>query len=201
MAYITLEEAQALSNRSCLESWDEMIRILTEHGMEKVIARIGKPPKIVWKTMRSSLTSGVYYFPTIDHPKNNYNNVDIPWDDRIEMNIKYLNSKDAIQFAWNTTKHELGHCLNYRMNKRTGHDAAFKAIVTAIGGNPSTYHNYEDSEIIGTIKSLPRTEFTCTCGNHFSLTPIKIKRAKEGKYLCGKCNKNLSFLFNEQFTF
>lgn len=140
--------------------------------------------------MRSSLTSGVYYFPTIDHPKNDYDKVDIPWDDRIEMNIKYLSSKDAIKFAWNTTKHELGHCLNYRINERTDHDAAFKAIVTAIGGIPSTYHNYDDSEIIKTSK------FHCTCGTHFSLTPNEVRIAKKGEYVCKNCGKNLKYLFN-----
>lgn len=196
MAYITLEEAQALANRSCQESWDEMIRILTEHGLEKIIARIGKPPKIEWRKMRSSRVAGYYHFPKLCHPGSTSYRFPLPWDDRIELNIKYLDSKDAIQFIWNTTKHELGHCLNYRINKRQNHDASFRAIVTAIGGDPSTYHNYEDSEVKGVAKKQKRTELHCTCGAHFYFTPIRMKRAAQGQYRCRKCGQNLAVLFD-----
>jgi predicted SprT family Zn-dependent metalloprotease len=110
------------------------------------------------------------------------------------MNIKYLDSKDAIKFIWNTTKHELGHCLNYRINKRTGHDASFKAIVTAIGGDPSTYHDYEDSEIVSSSKRQPKTEVKCKCGAIFHLSPTRMKRAKLGVYTCSKCKENLKNL-------
>jgi predicted SprT family Zn-dependent metalloprotease len=195
MAYITLEEAQALANRSCQESWDEMIRILTEQGLEKVVTRIGKAPKIEWRRMKSSMIAGYYHFPTIPHPGKVYNLSYPPrWDDRIEMNTKYLDSKDAIQFIWDTTKHELGHCLNYRINKRKNHDAAFRAIVTAIGGDPSTYHNYEDSEVGKPPKRQSRTEVKCKCGVVFQLTPIRMKRAAEGIYTCRKCKENLKNL-------
>lgn len=194
MAYITLEEAKALANRSCQESWDEMIRILTEHGLEKVVARIGKPPRIEWRKMKSSRVAGYYHFPYIAHPGRTYYQWQIPWDDRIEMNIKYLDSKDAVQFIWNTTKHELGHCLNYRINKRRNHDAAFRAIVTAIGGDPSTYHNYEDSEVGKPPKRQARTEVKCKCGAVFYLTPVRMRRAKTGVYTCRKCKENLKNL-------
>lgn len=195
MAYITLEEAQALANRSCQESWDEMIRILTEQGLEKVVTRLGKMPRIEWRRMKSSRVAGYYHFPHIPHPGKVYNMAFPPrWDDRIEMNIKYLDSKDAIQFIWDTTKHELGHCLNYRINKRRNHDAAFRAIVTAIGGDPSTYHNYEDSEVGKTPKRHSRTEVKCKCGTVYYLTPIRMKRAKLGIYTCRKCNENLKNL-------
>lgn len=196
MAYITLEEAQALANRSCQESWDEMIRILTEQGLEKIVVRIGKPPRIEWQKMKSSRVAGYYHFPYIPHPGRTYYTWTPPWDDRIEMNIKYFDSKDAIQFIWNTTKHELGHCLNYRINKRRNHDASFRAIVRAIGGDPSTYHNYEDSEIKGRTKRQTRTELHCTCGAHFFLTPIRMKRAGQGQYRCRKCGQNLAVLFD-----
>lgn len=197
MAYITLEEAQALANRSCQESWDEMIRILTEQGLEKVVTRLGKMPRIEWRRMKSSRIAGYYHFPRIPHPGKVYNMTFPPqWDDRIEMNIKYLDSKDVIQFIWDTTKHELGHCLNYRINKRRNHDAAFRAIVTAIGGDPSTYHNYEDSEVGKLPKRQARTEVHCTCGTHFYLTPIRMKRAVQGQYRCRKCGQNLAVLFN-----
>ena len=195
MAYITLEEAQALADRSCQESWDEMIRILTEQGLDKVVTRIGKAPKIEWRRMKSSRVAGYYHFPHIPHPGKVYNLSFPPrWDDRIEMNIKYLDSKDAIQFIWDTTKHELGHCLNYRINKRRNHDAAFRAIVTAIGGDPSTYHNYEDSEVGKPPKRQTRTEVRCKCGEVFHLTPTRMKRAKLGVYTCRKCKENLKNL-------
>ena len=194
MAYITLEEAQALANRSCQESWDEMIRILTEHGLEKVVARIGKAPKIEWRRMKSSRIAGYYHFPHIPHPGKEYSAWSPRWDDRIEMNIKYLDSKDAIEFIWDTTKHELGHCLNYRINKRRNHDAAFRAIVRAIGGDPSTYHNYEDSEVGKPPKRQPRTEVKCKCGAVFYLTPTRMRRAKTGVYFCRKCKENLKNL-------
>lgn len=194
MAYITLEEAQALANRSCQESWDEMIRILTEQGLEKVVARIGKAPKIEWRRMKSSRVAGYYHFPHIPHPGKVYSSWTPRWDDRIEMNIKYLDSKDAIQFIWNTTKHEIGHCINYRMNKRRNHDASFRAIVRAIGGDPSTYHNYEVGEVGKTPKRHPRTEVRCKCGVVFYLTPIRMRRAKTGVYTCRKCKENLKNL-------
>ena len=195
MAYITLEEAQALANRSCQESWDEMIRILTEQGLEKVVTRLGKMPRIEWRRMKSSRIAGYYHFPHIPHPGKVYNMAFPPrWDDRIEMNIKYLDSKDAIQFIWDTTKHELGHCLNYRINKRRNHDAAFRAIVTAIGGDPSTYHNYEDSAIGKPPKRQARTEVKCKCGAVFYLTPVRMRRAKTGVYTCRKCKENLKNL-------
>ena len=60
MAYITLEEAQTLANRSCQESWDEMIRILTEQGLKKIVVRIGKAPRIEWRQMKSSRVAGYY---------------------------------------------------------------------------------------------------------------------------------------------
>ena len=196
MAYITLEEAQALANRSCQESWDEMIRILTEQGLGKIVTRLGKMPRIEWRRMKSSRVAGYYHFPHIPHPGKTYYSRAPQWDDRIEMNIKYLDSKDAIQFIWDTTKHELGHCLNYRINKRKNHDAAFRAIVTAIGGDPSTYHNYEDSEVGKPPRRQPRTEVHCTCGTHFYFTPIRMRRAAQGQYRCGKCGQNLAVLFD-----
>lgn len=194
MAYISLEEAKALANRSCSESWDEMKRILIENGLEKVVKRLGNAPKIEWRSFHSSRVAGYYHFPHCSHPGKDYLR-QVAWDDRIEMNIKFLNSKDAIQFIWDTTKHELGHCINFRMNKRRNHDAAFRAIVRAIGGDPSTYHNYEDSEVGGKPRRSTRSQVTCTCGVVFELSPTRLKRAKEGLYTCKKCKENLKNLF------
>jgi predicted SprT family Zn-dependent metalloprotease len=192
MAYISLDEAKALANRSATESWEEMKRILVENGMEKVANRLGNMPRIEWRSMRSNRVAGYYYFPHIPHPGKVYSSAP-NWDDRIEMNIKYLKSKDAIEFIWDTTKHEIGHCINYRINKRRNHDASFKAIVNAIGGNPSTCHKYENSEILEKSKT---EKIHCKCGACFSLTPYRLKKAKAGAYRCKKCGTNLSDLIN-----
>lgn len=195
MAYITLEEAQQLAIQSRDESWKLMKEILIEQGLEKVANRLGKPPIIEWKQLRSNTIAGYYHFPRMKHPGNVYTYYPPIWNDRIEMNLKFLSSKDALEFIWNTTKHELGHCINYRINKRRNHDASFRAIVRAIGGDPSTYHDYENSDICTNVKKLKRTLVTCSCGTNFYLTPLRIKRAKEGCYLCKECKKNLKELF------
>lgn len=196
MAYVTLEEAQRLSIQSRNESWKLMKEILIEQGLEKVANRLGPPPIINWVRLRSSQVAGYYHFPKMPHPGKIYTCMPPLWNDCIEMNIKYLDSKDALEFIWNTTKHELGHCINYRINKRRNHDASFRAIVRAIGGDPSTYHNFEDSEVGQKRKKQTKIDITCSCGAILRLSPLKVKRAKEGRYICKRCKRNLKELFN-----
>lgn len=186
-------ELKKLAQRSIDESWSLFIDVLKDNLNEEeyrlLIKRLDKPPRIVWKELKNNFVAGFYIFPTVKHPKKNYSHVP-QWDDFIEMNEKYLNSSDAIKFVWETSKHELGHCLNYRLNFRTGHDAAFRAIVKAIGGNPSTTHNYE-SDFAYNEKYK---KFICECGETIFLTKVKISKAKAGKYICSKCRKNLKYL-------
>ena len=187
MQKISFEEANKIAQRSIQESWDIMINLLKERHLEKYAIRLQQPPKIVWKSFRAINNAGVYR-STGRHPKQNFT-TDWKWDDSIELNLDFLTSDDAEIFVWETPKHELGHCINYRLNYRVGHDKSFKAIMEAIGGDPNTCHNLALTD----KQKAKLHQIVCECGEEFMVSNTIFSRAKKGKYVCNKCGKNLKY--------
>ena len=187
MQVMTVEDATALANRSIQESWDIMINLLKERHLERFAERLQQPPTVVWKPFRSMNVAAWYRTFNLKHPKKNFSK-QWKWDDVIEMNSDYLTSPDAERFVWETSKHELGHCINFRLNNRTGHDKSFKAIVEAIGGNSATCHNYDLTD----KQRKKMHKFTCKCGKSWWVTNYWVKKFKSGNYLCKECEANLN---------
>lgn len=183
---ISFEEGMKIAKRSLKESWDLFIELLKNKNVdESVIQRLGKMPKLKMNKMKSKDIAGLYWHPTILYPSKNVSYIP-KWNDTIELNSRYLKSNNPTLCLWNVTKHELGHCINYRLNKRINHDKAFRAIVKAIGGDPSTYHPW-------IVITPGETSYIlkCECGETFTFYQDRYEKSMEGKLACRKCNKNL----------
>lgn len=184
---ISIEYAKSISNQSIKESWELMLNILKENGLGKFVGILKEPPKVYWNKLDEPNVAGYYHYPRGKHPQGQLI-VPFHWSDYIEMNIDFLTSPDAEEFIWETSKHELGHCINWRLNKRKHHDQAFRAIMRAIGGDPSTFHNYGTNDV---QKKKGTVQFQCGCGEKILLSPLQLKRALKGVYLCKRCEANL----------
>ena len=160
----------------------EKAKIFFKYKDPSKLAKLEQMPPILWKKF-GFRTAGRYYLP--HQAPSGY-----MLGEKIEMNINFLNSDSAEEFVKNTIVHELAHCVAYRCFNATGHNYIWKHIAIIMGDDGERCHSYAPP------KNSNRTEITCKCGNKFSMTPLRIKRAKEGNYLCGKCKINLKELFN-----
>lgn len=105
---------------------------------------------------------------------------------KIEMNINYLYSVDAINFIHNTMIHELAHIINGYYGGRN-HDHQWKYIARLLGDDAERCHNYKapDNKPLKNRKSIK-----CTgCGYVYEVTDYRYRNYK--KYICRKCKSHL----------
>lgn len=180
MKMIELEIAKSICETSAKEAW-EKAKIFFKYKDPSKLSKLEQMPPIIWKKF-GFRTAGRYYLP--QWTPSGYK-----FGEKIEMNINFLNSESAKEFVKNTIIHELAHCVAYRCFNVSGHNYVWKHIAVIMGDNGERCHSYAPP------KNSNRVELTCKCGTKFSMSHLKIKRAKEGNYLCSKCKINLKELF------
>lgn len=62
----------------------------------------------------------------------------------IELSTALLWEHGQDMLDW-TIPHEFGHIVAYRIFGDIGHGPDFKRVMLSIGGNPSTYHNFQNT--------------------------------------------------------
>lgn len=166
-------DAAEKSQMYATEAWKK-IRAYFENTDISKMPQLSKMPEIRWKKFGFHVAGRCYYK-----------------DDYIEMNINYLNSPDAEKFVKNTTIHELAHSVAYRIFQSPGHDYYWKHIAMIMGDDGNRCHDYAQPT------NCKRKQYNCTCGATIDLSPLQVKRAKLGKYVCSTCKKNLKSMFVE----
>lgn len=156
---ITIEEANKIANESIQQAWKTFMDELHERALDNHAKRMGKPPTVEWRSIRGGV-GGLYYCGE-SHPGKIFKEVNqsiVPfnWKDSIEMNTRYLylENEESREFVKYVALHELGHCLNYRLNKRRNHDKCFRAIMRTIGGSPDSCHNFNDPPLQSEIDKM-----------------------------------------------
>lgn len=178
---MNLIEASNMSNNIAKECWNKIITYLTATDQSYKINQLGSVPQIIWGKFGFH-TAGRYCWT---HKS-----------DHIEMNTNYLNIPNPSEFIINTTRHEVAHCINQRIGSKGVHDHTWKCIARILGDDGEIYHSYERPSNAPKRTKVIHT-FYCTCGQEFNLTDRRLTSAKNGKYLCSSCKKNLKLLFTE----
>lgn len=178
---MNLLEAIKMSEHEANICWDKIKKHLASVNQIKSIDTLGNVPPIVW---------GKFGFRTAGRYSWNSETK----KDKVEMNINYLNIEDPVKFIINTTRHELAHCINFRIGSKKNHDSYWKHFAMILGDDGGIYHDYGRPSNAPERKRTIHT-FYCKCGNEFNLTDRKLAMAKNGKYCCADCGLNLAKLF------
>lgn len=179
MMYIALETAEVRVKEIATTVWTKFVREYYAGCSPKVLERLGNVPRIVWRK-KGFGAAGSYNWDKR-----------FGFEDHIEMNINYLSSPDAKDFVEHTVLHELAHCICYRIWRNSSHDGQFKKVCYALGDDGNRCHNYRLPE------NCNREQHTCACGTVHTFTPRSKKLALLGEYICGRCKRNLKYLFQK----
>ena len=174
-------EAFKLSEAELNRCWDILTKY-AEASNSFMLSKLGKKPPIIWSKFGFH-TAGRYRFYTNSTK------------DQIEMNTNYLNIPNPEEFIVSTMRHEIAHCINHRLGSKGVHDRSWKVIAMMLGDDGEIYHNY-DKPSNAPVKTKTIHSFNCTCGQTFNLTDRQLTSAKNGKYICKSCKKNLGDLFD-----
>ena len=169
MEYISLEEAQKIS----LKDLKEMLKFYNEYW-HPVVGAV-ELPILIWRKMGFNTAGRATYSSKENNKKS-----------LIEMNINFLQSKDAKKFIHNTLAHELAHIIAFRDFNSRGHDRYWREVAYRLGDDGERLHDYSTPE------NKPKKEYyqlTCKCGLTHEFTARRFKNV--GRYFCSKCHQNM----------
>jgi predicted SprT family Zn-dependent metalloprotease len=169
--YVELDKAIEIGNE-----------VLNE-GIKKFIEQLDNNPIF---TMRAKMfgKSLIPPTPTVEWKKKGFGRAGtaFPSLNKIEMNLNYLQSPDAMKFIRNTMLHELAHILNGYYGG-SNHDNQWKFICYLIGDDGNRCHDYRIPENSNFKKIRCKS-----CGKVYDVTTYRYNRYS--KYRC-KCHGEL----------
>jgi predicted SprT family Zn-dependent metalloprotease len=174
--YVSVEVAEKMGQEVLDKAFNEFM----EHHYEKncflkpkrnmfSMVTVLRKPTIVWKKKGFGVAGTA-------HSREN----------KIEMNLNYLTSPDAMRFIKNTMVHELAHIINSYYGGRN-HDKQWKYIARLLGDDGERCHDYRTPE----NKPIKKTyQLKCEkCGKVYDVTAYRYNRYQSYRCRCDKSSK------------